>query len=250
MTAIRLTPLTLSTLLLYGGPARAEDYRDESRHYALTLPDDWTLMAPEWLAAINAFSREKVGIEYQAGFAVKDRPAGSTPYVLVQHLNKSLEGKTYDQIDRSLANEMSQGVKQVEGKFADVAKDLSVGQAALDRARNRIIIRGQMDVVDTGRIKSVSFGPLGEQGIVLVHCYALEPEFDSRLPTFNAIAESFRFDPGYEFVPSSGLLTGAGRDVLIGGIVGGVVGGSVVLYRLLARRRPAPPARGESDWSF
>jgi hypothetical protein len=50
------------------------------------------------------------------------------------------------------------------------------------------------------KVKGHSATMFGMEGTISVHCYAAEADFGEWLPTFDGILDSFKYDPGYEFV--------------------------------------------------
>jgi hypothetical protein len=252
MDARRRTLLALATALLLAPAGRAgellrETYRDAGRHFTLTLPSGWAVVSPSGLETMNgAANRMMGGVRFDAAFMVKGQPLGSYPYVLVQSMPRNTSGLTYEQIERELSRDFSGEVKKVEGKLADVARNLSLGKPALDRGKNRVLNRVQMDVALFGKVNGLSVGMLGKDGVTFVHCYAKDADFDRQMPTFNALADSFHYDAGYEFVPGkpgslsfdlNGALGGGARGGIIGGTAGGIVALSFALRR--AGRRQA-----------
>ncbi len=110
-------------------------------------------------------------------------------------------------------------------------------------ARNRTITRLEVTLADGRKVHGISYGMLGKEGIVTLHGYALEGDFAKHLPVFNQMADSFRYDEGFQFVPGArttarpigidwpGALVGA----LVGGTVGGAIGGVYLLIRRVRR---------------
>jgi hypothetical protein len=252
MVTRRWTLLTLVVALLVvpaarPGERRKETYRDAARHFTVTLPDGWAVMPPDALAQVNEMAVRMGGTRYEAAFMVKGQQPGSYPYVLVQSMPRNTSGVSYEQIERELARDFSGEVKKVEGKLADIGKNLTMGKPGLDRGTNRVYNRLQMDVALFGRINGLSVGTLGKDGVVFLHCYARDADFNRLLPTFNALADTFHYDAGYEFVPgqawtpSFDFKGGLGGGAT-GGIIGGAAGGIVALGFALARRASRPRA--------
>src|SRR5205085_12347686 len=116
---------------------------------------------------------------FDAAFMVQGSKPGNYPYILVQFLPRTNSGGTsYEQIERDLSKDFSGEVKAVEGKLSVLAKNLSLGQPVLDRSKNRVMNRLQMDVMLVGKIQGLSLGTLGKDGVAFLHCYARDGDFD------------------------------------------------------------------------
>lgn len=130
----------------------------------------------------------------------------------------------------------------MEGALRDVANNLAVDCAALDRSRNRVVIRMQLDVRTVGTVQALSVWHLGESATALVHCYARERDFANRLPTFERLNNSLQFDEGHRFVPTAdsalGPFSWAGwrPGTVIGGFAGAMVGLALAVFKLVAGR--------------
>jgi hypothetical protein len=70
----------------------------------------------------------------------------------------------------------------------------------LVRSRNLIVIRAR----GLNKKQNVSYGFLGKNGMMFVHCYTDEGHLDAWLPRFNAIAQSAKYEDDYQFVPGIG----------------------------------------------
>ncbi len=247
--------LALAAVLAAAPLAAAEPYKDAGRHFAFALPAGWGPMPADELQTLNDFiAGRNVGakVRYTAAFRPAGAPRGSYPYVLVQPLDVPTAGASYDDIERELGKEMTEPLNKVEGALADVGKNLALGSAVLDRTNNRFVTRMQMEVAGVGPVQGLTVGHIGADGIVCVHGYATAPNFDARLPTFNALNESFRFDAGHAFVPGSGR--SIWKNALNGGMNGAVVGGGVgvlagvgLMVAKLVRKKPKPLPLPEED---
>jgi hypothetical protein len=242
---LRLIAVALGLLLMAAPAVGAEPYRDAARHYSLTIPPGWKAMPPNAVMMINNMVRQKmpgVDIRYDGAFQLQGQQPGAYPYILVQVQPIPGGGASYEQIEAELAKGVKEGIKKVEGPISDLAKNLSVGTPALDRTRNRVVTRIEMDVLGVGRIQGLSVGFLGANDMVYLHCYAREADFPKYLPTFDALLESFRFDPGYAFVPQSNdpFWRGIGSGALVGAVAGGLAGifagGLILIIRKLLKK--------------
>lgn len=78
--------------------ARADEYRDNERHFVLQLPPGWRSIPLDVLRTVNAEAQQRAPegkIRYTAGFQPIARPI---PYILIQPTE--LPGSTYDEIER------------------------------------------------------------------------------------------------------------------------------------------------------
>jgi hypothetical protein len=226
----------------WGAPAPAEEYRDGVRHCSFTLPTGWGEMPPDALAAINKFAKKRLpgkDIKYDHAFMrIGDKP-GSYPYVLMQTQPVPTGGATYDDIEKELKS-LGASVRRAEGALSDLSKGISVGEATLDRTHNRVTVRMEMDVSGVGKVQEMGFGFIGAKEIVFLHCYDLDADFERRVPVFVGLADSFKFNPGFDFTPAPSRAP-LGFDMsrvlsyaIIGAAVGGLLGLAVVVIRFLS----------------
>ena len=237
----RLLVILTLAVLAGGTRARAEGYRDAKRHFSLTIPQGWVRLDPLLLAGINDTVRQRMPgskIHYQEGFQPVNQKFGTCPHILLEVQRHASPGLSYDDIEKGYAKALRSSVKQVEGAFRDVVKDLSVGDIILDRSTNRILARLEV-AADAGKVQGLSIGFLGADGVVWLHGYARQEQFQKALPTFHAIADSFRYDPGFAFVPTRARSGAFGTDVggaLGGGLIGAVVCGVAAAAAVLREK--------------
>jgi hypothetical protein len=141
-------------------------------------------------------------IRYDNGFRRAGARPWAYPYVLVQVQPLDPTAVTYEEIERVLSRDLNVAIKEASGAFSDLARNVSLGSAALDRSRNRIVMRLQMDVAGVGTIQGLSVAHFGAKALVSLHCYAREEEYQQYLPVFTLMGDSFTFDPGYTFTPA------------------------------------------------
>lgn len=246
--------LAIGAALVVSGPASADEYRNESRHFVFNFPDTWCPIPKEAMAKANALANQLSSgpkINYVVGFQRRGQPAMAYPYVFVQPLPLPSSTGSYEDIEKSLAKEFKTEVKKVVSNakeaFPGLVNNTSLGTPVLDRTTNRVIIRMEMNVAGVGKIQGLSVGFLGSKDIVFLHCYALDADFEKYLPVFQGMFDSFKFDKGYAFTPGQGSsFSGGGalRGALIGGIIGGLV--AVPVWLLQKRRKAQPTATANS----
>ena len=220
-------------LTLAGTGQAAEPYRDTAHKFALDVPDGWEVMQPRDLAAFNAASSRRNRTPSVAGL----RPAGTVgipvrgkhPVVLVAAIP----------------------IDQAELSFAEFEKDMTRvftdehlfgpgglrSPLAFDEPRRRATMQCQDDTLAVYSVAS-----LGKDEVILVNCLCERRSYETHLPTFRALADSFRFDadavpPAPPRPPSAldrvlGPLGPTGRMAAIGAAVGlGVLLVGAVLTR-------------------
>lgn len=212
------------------GTARAENYRDDAHHYSFVLPADWVPMSTDAVAAINDLVNQRMPgrpVRYETGFQLMGQRPGSYPYILVQVQSHSTVGYSIDDIGKSFAKRAKSEVKRIEGELSDVASKLPIGDVAIDHFKNRVVMRTDAQVAGAGKIRGLSIGTIGAEGIVFLHAYAPQAQFEQYLPAFSAVIDSFRYDPGFTFVPMAASPRSSFRwkDAIGGGLAGAVICG-------------------------
>ena len=202
-----LCSLGIWLLLAVGTNAAAETYRTSALHATFELPEGWQSMTAAEIAKINQVTAERMPgqqIRYESGFRPKGSAPGSYPYILLQLEPRIGAAPSYEAIEQALGQTNAGSIKEVSGSLGDLIQGLEVGNAALDRSRNRILLRLSARC-DRGRTRDrVTVTHLGYEGDVRLHCYAQDKDFAKFMPTFTGINNSFRFDSGYTFVPGRG----------------------------------------------
>ncbi len=234
---LMLLVFSLAVLLHFLGESLAGPHRDEARHCTFNIPNNWIPVPAEMLAEANRMAKNN-NVQFQAGYEPKELTPGPNgeryPYFFLQHIKINGPG-SYEDIERSIAKGVPNGVKKMEGELKDLVSNISVGSAVLDRTKNRIILRIELTLPNGAKVQGVSYGFIGKEGILNLHCYALEKDFNRLLPTYNAMADSFAYDQGYEFVPGRGVFSWLNwsNGGIIGAIIGGLIGGVIALGRKL-----------------
>jgi hypothetical protein len=186
-------------------PSERETYRDAEHHFSFDLPPGWSKMSRTELNKIDEMLRQRGLsdlVHYDTGFRRIGTALGEYPYILLQVQSLKTAGLTYTEIQRSLNLGLDGPMKTAQGAFSDIVRSASPGTATLDRARDRIIIRLQMDLAFVGKIDGLSVCHLGSDAVATVHAYAKESTFANNLRLFQDVDTSFEFDDGYRFVPA------------------------------------------------
>jgi hypothetical protein len=230
--------------------AHAEVHRDAGNHFQLAIPDGWMHMTDAELTMMNKMAGQMgSGIRYDAGLRPQNTLPGSYPYVLIQIHRSRMSGASYDDIESALSRELNAPLQKVKEAMKDLVKDVAIGQLAVDRERNRVIMRAQLDT-PWGKVQGISQGHLGSEGIVYIHSYALERDFEKYMPTFNQINDSVSFDDGYSFVPrsrSAAIWESAKTGAIGGAVVGALAGLVVFVVRKFAKTKPRTGKRGRDE---
>jgi hypothetical protein len=186
-------------------------HRDPKRHYELTLPDGWREMTSGEMDLINQFLRQRgldKRVQFEAGFRPRSTAPGSYPYILVQVKNPPT---SYEEVERSMADDLKAPLKEARAALGSLAGELALGSAVLDRTRNRIVLRMNMDVPLMGKVESFTVCHLGSEAVVAVHCYALKRDFEKYLPFFIQLNDTLQFDRGYAFNPGGSGVEAIGK---------------------------------------
>jgi hypothetical protein len=226
----------VTAVAVLAGLGRADIYRDAQRHFTLEVPEGWQVMPAKELKAINELTKLIIRVDYVLGFRPKGALPMSFPYVLAQFQPGT---GTYAEIEGSLGLDLERSTKKTEKSLGFLARNLQFGKAVLDRAKNRIILRGNVDVAFVGRVQVLSVGHLGSRGVLSLHCYARDANFERLLPTFERLNGSFRFDEGYTYRPFTTGFRPPAFDfgpALIAALVGAAVAGFCYLIHFVWRK--------------
>lgn len=220
-------------------------FRDDSQHFALRLPADWVSAHLDEIAGLNRLAAERMPqarVNYIHGFHPRSGNLATFPYLLIQTIPMPMGQIAPEAIERELAKNFQSKVAELKGSVRDVARDIEFGTVMLDRSRWRFVFRTEADRGDGTKVASASFGFLGRDGIVMLHGYGAQSDFDALQREFLTVADSFTFDTGYGYAPRAA----GGFDlqrVLFTGAVGGVVGGIAAGVYALLRGRAAGVSR-------
>jgi hypothetical protein len=205
-------------------PIHRDLYHDPEYRYNFVLPSGWQKMpAFELKQGQDFVSARMTGqtIRYDAGFRRASSRAWAYPYVLVQVQPIDSENMSYDDIERTLSRDLNVGIEKAKEAVSDLASDVSVGSAVLDRWHNCVVMRMEMKANALGTfgmlqgitIQGLSVTHFGSKQLVSLHCYALEEDFQKYLPAFTTMNNSFYFDDGYEFVAAPSSAAGSSSGV-------------------------------------
>lgn len=209
------------------GPAIAGIHEDKANHFDFALPADWIPWPSETLQMANSFARSRAlgkDIQFKAGFQPLRNMVGSYPYILVQVIKNPNGNSSYDAIEASLAKVSKTAAQEVKGALADIAKDISIGSAALDRVNNRVVMRYELTAPNVGKVEGITLAMIGKESVVSLHYYDRANQFDESVKTFFIIANSFEFEKEYRFSPRSSPSLFPGLNMGQGTMIMGLVG--------------------------
>ncbi len=225
----------------------AEPYRDTAHKFALDVPDGWQVMLPRDLAEFNAAASRRSRDPSIAGF----RPVGT--------VGIPVRGKHPLVVVSAIANPKAElSFAEFEKSITEVfTEDHTFGYRVLrtplafDEPRRRATMQCHDDAIG---IYAVAF--LGKDEMILIGCLCERRSYETHLPTFKALAESFRFE-GPDAVPVApppppslldktfGSIGPTGRTAIMGGAVAVVV---LALGAVLMRGGDAPERRRRRDY--
>ncbi len=211
------------TLAVVVAPAHAETFRDAAYHFEFSMPGGWIRWPAATLNAANQFARQRApghAIEFSAGFQPRGNLLGTYPYMLVQVQKHASAGSSYEEIERGLTQATRSAAREARGALADIARGIELGEAALDRKNNRVVIRYQLDGPTVGKVEGITLANIGKDSIVSLHYYDRARGYDESVKTFFLIANTFEFEKEYEFkaVPASPLLAGLDQTSILVGL--------------------------------
>ncbi|MBL8990805.1 MAG: hypothetical protein JNJ48_04405 [Phycisphaerae bacterium] len=225
-------------------PSPGSPLRAESVKASFTLGPDWQPMEAQQLSAFNEGARKVKGgsdVMYDAGYMLVNGQGQLAAYMLVQTKAGTIaSGDVDDLIAAITRGDVERGAKQVAEQNKDQFTDLALDRPTVDRSTGRIRIPVRASTAD-GVLRGISYGHIGGEGLLMLHCYTSLEDFDALSPRFEAINASVAFDAGATYSDALGrsgrARGGSGSSVLQYGIIGAIIGG---IGALLFRKKPAP----------
>jgi hypothetical protein len=165
-------------LLLYRSTL-ALPYNDPANHFSYDIPDGWTAISREEIAALLGTNTQGI----VGGARAVDT---GMPYCTIQVVRRPTGG----------SSEVVAKVRQdIEGTGQGV---ISVTYCRYDESRHAVITKSQANL-PSAKMAGVSYAFIGKNQIVCIHCYDLSSDAEWHAPIFEKLANSFRFDPGYGY---------------------------------------------------
>ena len=204
--------LSLATTLCVAVAAVASDriVRDDAHHFGFEPPETWTPLDAKFLDDVRAGTAEMTKpIETATGeecdwsaiaaFGVRpDEDGRQTSCFMVGFQRWPSKPHSYTGIEKRFSKEvMSAGRVLVADLAATTVPEF--GDVVVDRSRKRVTQHGSMTTADVGNLAMYTVGLLGTEGIVWLHAYARPEDAAAAWPLIDGVADSFRWDDGYEF---------------------------------------------------
>lgn len=220
-------------------------FRDDTQHFALRLPADWESAHFDEIAGFNRLAAERMPqarVTYIHGFHPRGGNLATFPYLLIQSIPMPMGQIAPEVLERELAKNFQSKVAELKGAVRDVARDIEFGTVMLDRSRWRFVFRTEADRGDGVKVASASFGFLGRDGIVMLHGYGSQSDFDALQRRFLTVADSFTFDAGYGYAPRAATWIDFDR-LIVNSLVGGAAIGLLIGLYALRRSRAVRVSR-------
>jgi len=213
--------------------------------FTLSLPDGWVEIPQDVLSAMRANLKRQAPSakvpKYDYGFQLEtSKNWMEYPYVLVQ---VSDTGRIPEHQLKSMPKiDLNETVKNQTAGLQSIMSNATLGKMQYDEAAHVVWIIVQIDVANAGKIQGLSGLIPTEKGIVQVHAYSTESNFQAYLPIFRQIITSTTVPPDLTYKPrwtdSIPLLSSIDWDQVAGkAIVGGVIGGLIALFVGLRRKK-------------
>ncbi len=186
---------------LFTPAARAQaEYRPEGADWSITVPQGWQVAPPSELESLNQSARAmtKDVTAFGPQYVLKlDCESPRHRYVLVQQQPGLAPGTSFEQLAAGMADRMQSIADQSAYQLGLAPPRLDVSN---DPERRRIFITGRPTLPSGAQVGYLGVVTFGAQHQISIHAYADSDDFDAALPELRAIADSFRFDPGAEYV--------------------------------------------------
>ncbi|MDB5308068.1 MAG: hypothetical protein JWO38_2270 [Gemmataceae bacterium] len=200
------TGLIAAVVLTGAGPAQAEPYRNSTYHFSLELNNYWKPLTTSELAeAIQVVEGARTRTTPSTlvdGFCRRAaRPWHKPPVILVNFIGIKTSDLSSEELERDAGREIERGLRDAHRKDAGDITDISIGTAAYDHARKRLVLRAQGTLRDGSKFELLAAGHISTEGIVCLTYLTSDTATEREIAFFDRVNDSFRFDAGYEFVP-------------------------------------------------
>lgn len=176
-----------------------ETHRDAGLGVTMTVPAEWMVASKEVVEEANAAMRQSMGAQAPAYTAALAPTKRDGSYALLQSLPWN-GTPSYEAIERSLGMKLQDVDEKTRQAMGSLVREMSIGEASLDRERGRFVFRTDVTGPDGTRVLGVSYGYLTANGTFMLHCYAPAAEFDKRLASFESLADGVVVDAASAFV--------------------------------------------------
>ncbi|MGH7130822.1 MAG: hypothetical protein ACREJO_02620 [Phycisphaerales bacterium] len=208
-------------------------FHDAAYGFSLTLPKGWSVAPPEVTSAAEQFASQNTpnkkfryfGSLMKIGTA--DEPEG---LIVLQHTPENMSKVSLKDFEREFKKMNAAELTKKVGEKSGGTQGFGIDGISVDMSRPRCTMTGMVST-DDGPQKVLMVVYPCPTGFIQLNCY-WDPKDDSKMrPEMDAIANTFAFDAGREWVPStsSGSAYSYGRT-------GGVIGLGVVLLVWIGRK--------------
>lgn len=211
--------------------------------FSLSLPEGWVEIPQDVLSAMQAELKQQVPNatipKYDYGFQREpSRNWMEYPYVLVQVINT---GRVPEHQLRSMPKiDLNERLKDRTSKLQPIMSNVTLGKMQYDEAAHVVWITTRSDVENIGKILGITGLIPTEKGVIQLHAYSLESDFQGHLPTFRQMITSTIISPDIVYRPrwsdSSPILSGIDWGQVT---IAGIIGGFIALVGGLIRKRKA-----------
>lgn len=239
-------------------------HNSPSRHYTIKMGDNWQYIADEAIRRGEQETFQITGqrLHYSAGFKLKNSEDFKYPYILLQE-NDRKDASMKDLEKYFKTSNLYTDLEETYPGYGNILDNVELNKPYADKAKGIIYVVMISDVANIGRIAGLSGMVFGKHDVVMIHCYALERDFNTYYSQYKRIIESCQFDPGYSYsgltkaMSESGVarrggflseLLIRGGTGLIAGALFGLVAFLVYLVSWLFKKKPKPHSYGSIDF--
>lgn len=177
-------------------------YSDSSDHYSFTAPDGWEEIPESVLESfLGILSDKDKKFNFEAGFQFSERDYFNYPYFLVKEVKVNVNISSYEEIE-STFSVIKKTMEEEVVANPTLTSNVIIEGPTLDKDRNIIFANLQMDLAGVGSVKGMTAAFLGGKGkMTQLLFYSLTNEYNTWLPVFNGVIDSFKYDEGYAYDP-------------------------------------------------
>jgi hypothetical protein len=227
--------LAIGLWLSLAASAGAEEYRNDAGHWRVEIPKNWVRFDAAKRAEVKRNAADP-NVVFHDGFErIVGRPGFEVPpFLLIFEVKGNHRFLTYDLLEEALRREVQ--------KLA-LEPGTKLGKVSLDRKNHRMTAELEVQA-PAGKMQGIAYGFIGRDSIVLIQCFAPERDFPVQKGAFDGLADSFRYDDGFQFEPMSAskigwICAGIGVGVIV--VLAVAVGGILLLLKLMGKKQPSEP---------
>jgi hypothetical protein len=234
-----VTPAVLAGVVLLPAPAGGgPTYTDPAGHYSLSLPDDWVEMDPDVLDTFADLARAAGNRRFYiaAGYQVRDKPIYDHPFIVVLVADHDAGGMSLKQAESSIRSSFFS--QRPAGSRSGAVGRAVTEAVQFEPDRHRLVADGWTTNPIGQKTSTRTYVMIGRRKLVFLAGLVDAGRFDEAIPTFAAIAHSFRFGDGDAFSVASApvrqtVVTRKAAPTIISvalfGVLAFVLGGATVV---------------------